>query len=180
MLTWAFLVLILTSSYTATLASMLTVQQISLAPKGADLGYDQSDVVKRYVVRSKTGGVDGIIDEMPYIKAFLSSYSPDYAMVDSGSTTNGFGFAFSKGSPLVPDISRAIAKLREDGTLEMLEKKCDLPTTSQMSSPVTFFFGSAFLVTDYKQSFLRTEIVQTDQVTTLNKCEAQRRSDGSE
>ncbi|KAK1370055.1 hypothetical protein POM88_036147 [Heracleum sosnowskyi] len=123
MLTWAFLVLILTSSYTATLASMLTVQQISLAPKGADLGYDQSDVVKRYFVRSKTDGVDGIIDEMPYIKAFLSSYSPDYAMVDSGSTTNGFGFAFSKGSPLVPDISRAIAKLREDGTLEMLEKK---------------------------------------------------------
>ncbi|KAK1353988.1 GTPase Der [Heracleum sosnowskyi] len=45
-----------------------------------------------------------------------------------------------------------------------------------------FFFGSAFLVTDYKQSFLRLEIVddQTDQITTLNKCEAQRRSDGSE
>ncbi|KAK1354004.1 hypothetical protein POM88_047260 [Heracleum sosnowskyi] len=36
------------------------------------------------------------------------------------------------------------------------------------------------MLCDYKQSLLRLEIVddQTDQATTLNKCEARRRSDG--
>lgn len=37
-------------------------------------------------------------------------------------TINGFGFAFPKGSPLVHDISRAIAKLREDGELHKIEQ----------------------------------------------------------
>ncbi|XP_017238897.1 glutamate receptor 1.4 [Daucus carota subsp. sativus] len=148
MFIWVILVLILTSSYTATLASLLTVQQIGLASRGANVGYQTDSFVERaiasnlnfmdYSLRpyssaeeyadalskgSKNGGVDGIIDEMPYIKAFLSKYSPDYAMVDSASTTNGFSFAFRKGSPLVPEISRAIAKLREEGTLDTLEKK---------------------------------------------------------
>ncbi|KAK1358600.1 Glutamate receptor 1.3 [Heracleum sosnowskyi] len=147
MLIWAFLVLILTSSYTATLASMLTVQQIGLASK-AFVGYQTGSLVERNIANninykdyrlcpyssaeeyadaltkgSKNGGVDDILDEMPYIKAFLSKYSADYAMVDSASSTNGFGFAFQKGSPLVPDMSTAIAELREDGRLEMLEKK---------------------------------------------------------
>ncbi|WOG95092.1 hypothetical protein DCAR_0314394 [Daucus carota subsp. sativus] len=148
MFIWVFLVLILTSSYTATLASLLTVQQIGLASRGANVGYQTGSFVERaiasnlnfmdYSLRpyssaeeyadalskgSKNRGVDGIVDEMPYIKAFLSKYSPDYAMVDSASTTNGFSFAFRKGSPLVPEISRAIAKLREEGTLSTLEKK---------------------------------------------------------
>ncbi|KAJ0051723.1 hypothetical protein Pint_03112 [Pistacia integerrima] len=59
---------------------------------------------------SKNGGVFSIIDEIPYIKIFLAKYSADYAMIGSTSTTNGFAFAFRKGSPLVPYMSRAIAK----------------------------------------------------------------------
>ncbi|KAK1377404.1 hypothetical protein POM88_024148 [Heracleum sosnowskyi] len=117
-LIWAFLVLILTSSYTATLASMLTVQQIGLISKGANVGYQvgsfrEGNIVNNYKYMDcrllpyssaeqyadalskggQNGGIDGIIDEIPYIKAFLSKYSPDYSMVDSASTTNGFGFA---------------------------------------------------------------------------------------
>ena len=115
-LIWALLVLILTSSYTATLASMLTVQQIGLA-SNAIVGYRTSSLVERNTVSninykdyrlrpyssaeqyadalskgSKNGGVDGILDELPYIQAFLSKYSADYTMVDSASSTNGFGF----------------------------------------------------------------------------------------
>lgn len=41
---------------------------------------------------TKHGGADSIIVEMPYVKAILSQYSPDYVMVDSAATTNGFGF----------------------------------------------------------------------------------------
>ncbi|KAK3183647.1 hypothetical protein Dsin_030933 [Dipteronia sinensis] len=70
---------------------------------------------------SKNGGVSAIIDEIPYIKIFLSSYSADYSMVRSILSTNGFAFVFRKGCPLVPDLSRAIAKLREDGKLNMME-----------------------------------------------------------
>ncbi|PWA53687.1 Extracellular ligand-binding receptor [Artemisia annua] len=72
---------------------------------------------------SKHGDADAIVDEIPYIKMFLGKYSGDYALVSSHPITSGFGFIFQKGSPLVEDVSREIAKMRLDGTLGNLEKK---------------------------------------------------------
>ncbi|XP_031247127.1 glutamate receptor 1.2-like [Pistacia vera] len=143
---WVFVVLILTSSYTATLTSMITVQQIQLNLKENYIGYQTNNSIVKGVTSnlnfknsnirpfcspeeyanalsrgSKKGGVSAIIDEIPYIKIFLAKYSADYAMIGSTSTTNGFAFAFRKGSPLVPYMSRAIAKLRENGKLMKLE-----------------------------------------------------------
>ncbi|KAK3183652.1 hypothetical protein Dsin_030938 [Dipteronia sinensis] len=146
---WVFVVLILTSSYTATLTSMITVQHIQLNSKENYIGYrsDNSRITNTKGVISnlnfkstnlksfkstddyanalsggiKNGGVSAIIDEIPYIKIFLSKYSADYSMVKSIPSTNGFAFVFHKGCPLVPDLSRAIAKLREDGKLIMME-----------------------------------------------------------
>ncbi|KAK1568375.1 hypothetical protein Q3G72_023745 [Acer saccharum] len=69
----------------------------------------------------KNSGVSAIIDEILYIKIFLSKYSADYSMVKTIHSTNGFAFVFRKGCPLVPDLSRAIAKLREDGKLNKME-----------------------------------------------------------
>lgn len=112
---WVFVVLILTSSYTATLSSLLTVQQIDFALKGNNIGYPLDGVFVRQGIfnnfkfregynsseeyadalkkGSKNGGVDGIIDEIPYIKSFLGKYSADYAaLISSESTSNGFGF----------------------------------------------------------------------------------------
>ncbi|KAM7527512.1 hypothetical protein LguiB_030922 [Lonicera macranthoides] len=145
---WVFVVLILTSSYTATLASLLTVQQIQLTTKGDFIGYNGGSLVHGFIVNnlnfkdnklkpyvspeeyadalsrgSKNGGAGAIIDEIPYIKIFLAKYPNDYAMITSQPTTTGFGFAFRKGSPLVPDMSREIAKLREEGKLKMMEEK---------------------------------------------------------
>ena len=40
----------------------------------------------------KNGGVSAIIDEIPYIKVFLSKYSADYSMVKTIPSTNGFAF----------------------------------------------------------------------------------------
>ncbi|KAL0459025.1 UNVERIFIED_CONTAM: Glutamate receptor 2.8 [Sesamum latifolium] len=74
-------------------------------------------------IGSKGGGVRAIIDEIPYIKVFLARYPHDYTMIESSLTTGGFGFAFQKGSPLVRDMSRAIAELREEGILVEMEKK---------------------------------------------------------
>ncbi|KAJ9567214.1 hypothetical protein OSB04_003180 [Centaurea solstitialis] len=83
---------------------------------------------------SKNGGVDEIVDEIPYIKEFLTQYPTGYSMVASEAITSGFGFvsAFPRGSHLAPDISREITRLREDGTLRMLENKW---FTYQQSGP---------------------------------------------
>ncbi|KAL9999337.1 putative solute-binding protein family 3/ domain of MltF [Helianthus debilis subsp. tardiflorus] len=149
---WLLVVLILISSYTATLSSLLTVEQFELASKGGTVGfhggsfesglagvtvsnlhfedyrrkpfYSYEDYAEALSKGRKHGGADAIIDEIPYIKMFLAKYSSDdYAMVSSEPSTSGFAFIFRKGSPLVADMSRQIAKIREDGTLRMLEKK---------------------------------------------------------
>ncbi|KAF3434899.1 hypothetical protein FNV43_RR21986 [Rhamnella rubrinervis] len=141
MIIWVFVILILTSSYTATLTSMLTIQQIQLNTKGNYVGYGPAvkgvvvnlnfEGAKRFITPeeyvdalskgSKHGGISAIIDEIPYIKIFLAKYPKDYSMIKSMSTTNGFGFVFRKGSPLVHDMSWAIEKLREEGELAKLE-----------------------------------------------------------
>ncbi|KAK0591069.1 hypothetical protein LWI29_035266 [Acer saccharum] len=129
---WVFVVLILTSSYTATLTSMITVQQINLQlnTKESYIVYqrgskaflsnlnfkdtnlqpfsspeDHANALSR---GSKKGGVSAIVDEIPYIKIFLSKYSADYSVVGSMSTTNGFAFLkfrFVLGV-LIVDLSR--------------------------------------------------------------------------
>ncbi|KAL5804468.1 hypothetical protein ACOSQ3_031268 [Xanthoceras sorbifolium] len=176
---WVFVVLILTSSYTATLTSMITVQHIKLNSKENYIGYQRDSLIKGVISNlnfenshlkpfsspeeyadalsrgSKKGGVLAIIDEIPYIKIFLAKYSADYSMVGCMSTTNGFTFAFRKGSPLVPDMSRVIAELRGNGTLSMIENewfKCPLAFTSDEPSnnvkPLTIdSFRGLFLIT---------------------------------
>ncbi|KAL7172902.1 hypothetical protein ACSBR2_032383 [Camellia fascicularis] len=138
---WLFVVLLLSSSYTATLTSLLTVQQIQLASNGDYIEsqkFVQGVIVRKlnftdsrlklynsheeYADALSSGSVAAIIDEIPYLKIFLAKYPGSYAMVASESTTNGFGFAFRKGSPLVPEIARAIRQLRENGTLMRLEQ----------------------------------------------------------
>nr|GMD14219.1 glutamate receptor 1.2-like [Ipomoea batatas] len=142
---WLFVVLIISSSYTATLSSLLTLERIKFA-KGDYLGYryisegvvfnntnfadtrlrryhspeDYREALSR---GSEKGGVGGIIDEIPYLKCFLAKYPSEYALVGTAPTTNGFAFAFQKGSALVPEISEAIVRLRVEGKLKELEDK---------------------------------------------------------
>ncbi|KAL8244965.1 hypothetical protein R6Q59_011223 [Mikania micrantha] len=142
---WLFVVLVLVSSYTATLSSLLTIEQIQLASKRGLVGYQHGheniiknlnsndamlkpyntleEIADALTKGSKKGGVDAIVDEIPYIKEFLARYPSGYSMVASGDMSNGFGFAFPKGSPFTVEISRQIARFREDGTLQTLEKK---------------------------------------------------------
>ena len=121
MIIWVFVVLILTSSYTASLTSMLTVQQLhptvtnlhELIRNGEYIGCmgDPSMLGMLNIDRSKLkvyqtdeeydealtkgssrGGVGAIIDEIPYIKVFLSKYCGKYTMVGNIYRTDGFGF----------------------------------------------------------------------------------------
>ncbi|KAK9226378.1 hypothetical protein WN943_011425 [Citrus x changshan-huyou] len=108
---------------------------------------------------SKNGGISAIIDEMPYIKAFLAKYSAHYTLTAPKNTnsTNGFGFVFQKGSSLVHDISKAIARLREEGTLTKIENEWFIDRQSSFmhkgsisdnpSSLSLTNFGGLFLIT---------------------------------
>ncbi|XP_059288173.1 glutamate receptor 2.8-like [Lycium ferocissimum] len=145
MIVWVFVVLVLTSSYTASLTSMLTVRQLQptitdlndLIKNGEYVGYQEGSFVKDVLKRmkfhsskfrsystleeyndalsrgSKNGGVGAIIDELPYLRLFLNKYCRKYIMVGQTYKTAGFGFVFPKGSPLVPDISRAVLRVME-------------------------------------------------------------------
>ncbi|TXG67882.1 hypothetical protein EZV62_009157 [Acer yangbiense] len=177
---WVFVVLILSSSYTATLTSMLTVQQIQLGSNdyigsrsftgGATNNINLEDSrLKEYnspvqyadalSKGSKKGGVSAILDEIPYIKIVRAHYPAHYTMVipKNPLSSNGFAFAFPKGSPLVPNISRAIASLREEGKLKMLEDYwfssnqpsayMNQDSSSNPSSLSLERFGGLFLIT---------------------------------
>ncbi|KAI3513934.1 hypothetical protein L1887_12173 [Cichorium endivia] len=69
----------------------------------------------------QNGGVDAIFNELPYIRLFMLTYGPKYMVVGRTYRTNGFGFAFPLGSPLVPYMSRAILNITESDMMQTLE-----------------------------------------------------------
>ncbi|KAK8935799.1 Glutamate receptor 2.8 [Platanthera zijinensis] len=148
---WLFVVLVLQSSYTASLTSMLTVEQLQptvadlndLIKNGYQVGYLSNSFIPSMLKRlnfneSKLiaydspaeyhdamadGTVAAIVDEIPYLRIFLNHYCGKYAMVGPTYKTDGFGFVFPKNSPLVPAVSRAILKLLESDTMVKFENK---------------------------------------------------------
>ncbi|XP_078150526.1 glutamate receptor 2.7-like isoform X1 [Carex rostrata] len=152
---WVFVLLVLTSSYTASLTSMLTVQQLQptvtdihdLLNKGDYIGYKKDSFVEGLIQQigfdeskmrgysypeefdealkkgSANGGVSVIVHSIPYIKLFLAKYCDSYTMVGPIFKTAGYGFAFPKGSPLVPDISHAILNITDGDDIIRIEKK---------------------------------------------------------
>ncbi|CAH9076979.1 unnamed protein product [Cuscuta europaea] len=152
---WVFVVLVLTSSYTASLTSMLTVQQLQptisnikdLIKNREPVGYQDGSFVRGLLTYmqfdsskfrnyssleeyhealtkgSQNGGVAAIVDELPYMRLFLSKYCGKYTMVGPTYKTAGFGFAFPKGSPLVPDVSRAVLSVMESESMTRITDK---------------------------------------------------------
>ncbi|KAD4888245.1 hypothetical protein E3N88_20318 [Mikania micrantha] len=172
MFVWlAVVILLFKQSYIATQTSMSSVEQVELASKQGIVGFhggsffsnlkltdnmlkpyqsyqDYADALSK---GGNHGGADAIIDEVPYIKMFLKMYPHEYTMVLSKPVTSGFGFIFAKGSPLITDISREIAKLREDGTLTNLENKwfgkdISLSSSTMLETPNLYRFWGLFIV----------------------------------
>ncbi|XP_016649714.1 PREDICTED: glutamate receptor 1.2-like [Prunus mume] len=180
---WVFAVLILTSSYTATLTSIMAVNQIRLNSRGDYIGYQSGsftqglvknlnfkglkpyNLVEEYALAlsrgSNHGGVSAIVDEVPYMKIFLAHYPTGYSMIKPESSTNGFGFVFPKGSKLVHDMSMRIQLMREEGKLIEMEKvwfhKRTIPmfdnTTSDPNTLNFHTFRGLFLVTGVSSAF---------------------------
>ncbi|TVU09626.1 hypothetical protein EJB05_43112, partial [Eragrostis curvula] len=147
---WLFVVLILQQSYTASLSSILTVEQLQptvtnldeVIRKGGNVGYlndsflpvllkrlkiDESKMIafdspEEYNDALSTGRVAVIVDEIPYLKVFLKQYCHNYTMVGPTYKFDGFGYAFPRGSPLTSEISRGILELASNNTMAQLEE----------------------------------------------------------
>ncbi|KAJ4801829.1 glutamate receptor 2.2 [Rhynchospora pubera] len=147
---WVFVVLILQQSYTASLTSKLTVEQLQatvtsidqIIKEGSYVGYlndsfmpallkrmgvNESKMIvlsspKDYNEALSTGRVAAVVDEIPYLKVFLNKYPKNYSMVGPTYRIDGFGFVFPRGSPLVPDVSRGILNVMERANMTKFDK----------------------------------------------------------
>ncbi|OIW10389.1 hypothetical protein TanjilG_05537 [Lupinus angustifolius] len=149
---WLFLVLILNSSYTASLSSMLTVQQLKpnvtdinwLKKNNAKIGCDGDSFVMTYLANVEGFKPENIISinseyvypsafknnsiaaaflELPYEKVYVNKYCKGYSGSVPTTRFGGLGFMFQKGSPVAKDVSKAILQLLEQGEIKKLEDK---------------------------------------------------------
>ncbi|KAF8411018.1 hypothetical protein HHK36_003557 [Tetracentron sinense] len=149
---WLFVVFILSSSYTASLTSMLTIR--NLEPTVTDIAYlkkynlpvgcHDDSFVRKYLENvigfppgniKDVGKEDSIPEEfesqniyaafleIPYGRVFLSKYCNKYTTIDQTFRFGGLGFVFPKGSPLAAFFSEAILNISESGKLKDLEKE---------------------------------------------------------
>ncbi|CAN1229926.1 Glutamate receptor 3.1 [Linum perenne] len=148
---WLFVSLIVNSSYTASLTSILTVEQLSSPITGIEslitgnvaIGYQVGSYAKNYlrdelnIAQSRLvplgspleyaralskGTVAAIVDEKRYVDIFLADHCK-FSIQGSEFTKRGWGFAFRKDSPIAVDMSTAILRLSENGELQRLENK---------------------------------------------------------
>ncbi|XP_074346532.1 glutamate receptor 2.7-like [Apium graveolens] len=145
---WLFVALALTSSYTASLTSLLTIQNLNtvtnvetLRRTGAKVGCNGNSAVVRYLEEVlkfeprnimkvyveddysqalKSGKIAAAFLEVPYIKVLLAKNCNGY-MTGESFKIGGFGFVFPKDSPLLLDISRGVVSAWESGILRKLE-----------------------------------------------------------
>ncbi|KAJ8767039.1 hypothetical protein K2173_012550 [Erythroxylum novogranatense] len=148
---WLFVVLIVNSSYTASLTSILTVQQLSSPIQGIDtlitsnqrVGFQVGSFAENYMINElniaksrlialgspeeyaealANGTVAAVVDEKTYVDFFLSRRC-DFSIRGQEFTKSGWGFAFPRDSPLSVDMSTAILTLSENGELQKIHEK---------------------------------------------------------
>ncbi len=71
----------------------------------------------------KTGDVDVVLTDGTAGKGYVEASNGGLKLVGGPLGTEDFGFIFPKGSDLVAPINAAIASMKEDGTIEALNKK---------------------------------------------------------
>uniref|UniRef100_A0A2N9GF25 Glutamate receptor n=1 Tax=Fagus sylvatica TaxID=28930 RepID=A0A2N9GF25_FAGSY len=151
---WLFVVLILSSSYTASLSSMLTLRQLEpddtewLKKNNLKVGcnnlfvknylvnvfeFKQQNIVmvrnREYQEQFKSNNIAAAVLEIPYKEIFLNKYCNGYtSTILRSEGFGGLSFVFQRGSPLTRDFSEAIVKLLEDGTIMSLEDEWLTPS----------------------------------------------------
>ncbi|GLT81639.1 hypothetical protein SLE2022_000770 [Rubroshorea leprosula] len=147
-----------------------TVTDINeLLRNGENIGYHDGSFIKEIVQRltfdrSKmkkfsslevldelftNGSIAAAIDEIPYMNLFLTnkSHCNKYTTLKEPTfRTDGFGFVFPRGSPLVADVSRAILNVTESfgiGDIKNAWKKqTNCPDSSTLDSSNSLSLGS--------------------------------------
>ncbi|MCU0791090.1 MAG: transporter substrate-binding domain-containing protein, partial [Nitratireductor sp.] len=71
----------------------------------------------------KSGDVDVVLTDGTAGKGYVDASNGGLKLVGGPLGTEDFGFIFPKGSDLVAPINAAIASMKEDGTIEALNKK---------------------------------------------------------
>ncbi|CDP02930.1 unnamed protein product [Coffea canephora] len=177
---WLFVAYILMQSYTAKLSAIFTVDQLNFAfSKDYYVGYQHASFVHEFLINElhldasklrsystieeyhdamcrggKKGGIDAIYGEIPYMKLLINRYGSEYRIVGPTHKTDGFGFAFPMGSPLVIYFSRAILNVTQGATMNVIEQKnfgpgyaADQDSISQESPSLTAYnFGGLFII----------------------------------
>ncbi|KAK2968388.1 hypothetical protein RJ640_004394 [Escallonia rubra] len=152
MVVWLFVALIITQSYTASFASMLTAQRLeprisdieTLKKTNASVGYSKGSYIECYLTNVlgfphnklaafettqefakalRSGEIGAVFLSVPKAKLFLSQYCRSFTKAGETYQAGGFGFAFSKGFPHLHDINEALLNVSETGKLRDLEKK---------------------------------------------------------
>ncbi|GMY31952.1 glutamate receptor 2.1 [Fagus crenata] len=150
MVAWLFVALVIMQTYTANLTSILTVQQLeptvddieTLQNSNAIVGYSSASFVGKYLVEVlrfnpkniktytspdeyardlENREIEAVFLEVPVAKLFLARYCKGFTIAGPVYKVGGFGFAFQKGSPLLPSIIEALLKVLESGKLRELE-----------------------------------------------------------
>lgn len=160
MVVWLFVALIITSSYTASLTSLLAHQRDIPIPdvetlkwNGDKVGCDGSSFVLQYLVNVlhfdpkkiepifsenhyrqalMSGEIAAAYLEVPYVKVFLAKNCKSFTTGPTYSV-GGFGFAFPRNSTYPPDFSQAILQLSEEGKLRELEESVLYPNNCSAS-----------------------------------------------
>ncbi|XP_022961655.1 glutamate receptor 2.7-like isoform X4 [Cucurbita moschata] len=164
---WLFAILIITSSFTASLSSMMTITMSkppvydieSLKLKNATVGCTQNSIVMRFLSQAsippenvkqlpsvdlfpialETGEIQAALLTAPHARIFLAKYCKGLTKLTLFNLV-GMGFAFPKGSPLTLDISLSIAELIE--RREMPDFEATLLSTFNCSNHKSLDGGS--------------------------------------
>ncbi|KAL8110931.1 glutamate receptor 2.8-like [Apium graveolens] len=152
MVVWLFVALIITQSYVASLASMLTAQRLEPAIKSvetlkkmnATVGYCTGSFLRSYMIEAlnfkdanirkynstrayaealNSKEIAGIFLEVPSAKVFLAQYCKSFTKTEKTFKVGGFGFAFKKNFSMLPDVNKAIMNITESGKLLELENE---------------------------------------------------------
>ncbi|KAK1416724.1 hypothetical protein QVD17_25840 [Tagetes erecta] len=149
---WLFVALIITQSYTASLASMLTAQRLEptitsvemLRNMNATVGYCNGSFVNEYLTKVlnftnpkinsynsthkyaealNSGEIAAIFLEVPAAKVFLAQYCKSFIRTGETFKVGGFGFAFPKGFERLSDANKALMNVSESGKVKELEDR---------------------------------------------------------
>ncbi|XXG51707.1 hypothetical protein AAC387_Pa03g0219 [Persea americana] len=181
---WVFVVWILTTSYTASFTTLLTLRQLEptindirdLIKNGDNVGclkgsfvvdllkhlkvddskLRQFQTAEEYGEALSSGTVGAIFDEIPYLRSFLAKKGncAKYKMVGPIYKTRGFGFVFPMGSPLVPKHL-----LRPKFLVELVDKYHVPMLSFSASSPILSTIRTPY--------FIRTARSDSSQVNAI-------------